>query len=319
MSMYPSCYSPTCSTTLHPLQDRCYSASCPDVESRLTANLSDAERKAFVDLRVNQNDVITALESLQTDVENLKNTVKTSVQNEDLLKALSLSDQTSKSNICDIVIMAPPSRPPLSLFVLRNLLKKHFRVTSKVHVHSSVKNVADKLRRVFVEDNSEKGSELRSNYDLALTLIWRDTRFNRPQMVIDLAKQSVVMGEVNVGRYMRRFLPHHAPEELGGATRATESDLILDLVSSLMAKEERGDGGSSSNDKEKAALVKVLASRLCAQAWIADGEEPGVEDAVVWSHLARGKNSTYPAAVTSWLKKCNQNSMFREAQTLLQS
>ena len=45
------------------------------------------------------------------------------------------------------------------------------------------------------------GSERRRNFDLGLTLIWKNTRFNQPQMIVN--NKTPIIGEVNIGRFVR--------------------------------------------------------------------------------------------------------------------
>ena len=46
--------------------------------------------------------------------------------------------------------------------------------------------------------NSGVGSERRLNYDLGLTLIWKETRFNKVQMIV--SNHTPIIGEVNIAR-----------------------------------------------------------------------------------------------------------------------
>ena len=69
----------------------------------------------------------------------------------------------------DVVVNADPSSPPLSLFILYHLLSDQIPVLGATHIHSSVSKVTDTLRQAFGNHTSD-----RTNYQLALTLIWKD-------------------------------------------------------------------------------------------------------------------------------------------------
>jgi len=74
------------------------------------------------------------------------------------------------NGLCDIVVSASPNCPPLSLFVLQQLLSHQYRVMAVSHVHSSVQRVGDKLRNVFGTTPNRD----RNGYQFVLTVIWKD-------------------------------------------------------------------------------------------------------------------------------------------------
>jgi len=312
MALKTKCYSPTCTSALSPFQDKCYSATCPDTERTLLASVEPVQRKTLIELREHQEHVIGQLESLQTSVENLKNTVRNNVKDEELLCTYQDTHEVPSKLIRDIVVMAPPSNLPVSVIVLKSLLQRRFKVKASVHVHSSVKQVDPKLTRLFQDNQSGVGSERRSNYDLALTLIWKETRFNRAHLVVN--NQTPIIGEVNIARYVKRLLESgETCEDLSGAAAASVSDALMDSVSNLLERQ-----GSANVEKEKTALVKSVAGRLSTQPWISSHKSLGVEDVLVWRSLnVRGKVPAMPKTVTDWLARCTGDPLFREAADLL--
>lgn len=73
------------------------------------------------------------------------------------------------SGIHDIVINADPSKPPLSLFVLFELIKQKFSVLATSYVHSSVTGVDPRLVEMI-----KNGSQVtRGSHQLALSVVWK--------------------------------------------------------------------------------------------------------------------------------------------------
>ena len=80
--------------------------------------------------------------------------------------------------LCDIVVSASPSCPPLSLFVLEQLLSRQYRVLTVSHVHSSVQQLGDKLRNVFGTTPNRD----REAYQFVFTVIWKDGEYQCAKM-----------------------------------------------------------------------------------------------------------------------------------------
>ena len=95
--------------------------------------------------------------------------------------------------------------------------------------------------------------------------------------------------------------------------RASILDTLMDSVSLLLERQ-----GTTGVDKEKAALVKSVASRLANQTWISSQSSFGVEDVIVWRFLfIHGKGATMPKTVNEWLARCAADTSFHEAIELL--
>jgi len=312
MALTKKCYSPTCTAALSPYQDKCYAATCPDLERTLLALVDPKERTTLLELKEHQENVLGQLESLHTSVENLKNTVRNNVKDEELLCTFQDAHEVPSKLIRDIVILAPPSNPPVSVIILKSLLQTRFKVKASVHVHSDVKHIDPKLKELFKSDPSGIGSERRRNYDLGLTLIWKETRFNKPHLIVN--NKTPIIGEINIARYFKRLLQtEETSEDLSGAMRASVLDTLMDSVSLLLERQ-----GTTGVDKEKAALVKSVASRLANQTWISSQSSFGVEDVLVWRFLfIHGKGATMPKTVNEWLARCAADTSFHEAIALL--
>ena len=73
------------------------------------------------------------------------------------------------SSIHDIVVSADPEKPPLSVFILYELMKKQFKVLGTSYLHSSVISMDPRLKEAVLA-----GSQVtRGNHQLALSLIWK--------------------------------------------------------------------------------------------------------------------------------------------------
>ena len=60
--------------------------------------------------------------------------------------------QVPRQLIRDMVILAPPSHLPISVVILKSLLQTRFKVKALAHVHSDVKSIDRKLKRIFKDE-----------------------------------------------------------------------------------------------------------------------------------------------------------------------
>lgn len=68
------------------------------------------------------------------------------------------------------MVNASPSNPPLSLWVIRNLLQEYdLKVSLTSHVHSSVTNMPEMIKK-FPYDSPDNRTELQAKF----TLIWKN-------------------------------------------------------------------------------------------------------------------------------------------------
>ncbi|XP_071501616.1 aminoacyl tRNA synthase complex-interacting multifunctional protein 2-like [Diadema antillarum] len=257
---------------------------------------------ALAALEQRQESILTELESLKTQVAALSSKIQPGVTVQVAAAAVS-SGEPSKLNsgcLCDVVIYANPNNPPYSLLVLYELLKQQYRCMTRVHAHSSVSSVPEKLLRYF-EENGIHAASNRGDNQLSLTLIWKNVTHG-PEMKVKASSQTPIQGEVNILRYLSRLLtPTYDAADI---TTVTSIDGFLDLTSSTILK------GSS---KEKAAAVRTLNSTLGKRTWLV-GESPTIADIAVWSALHQtGQNSGAPSNVQKWLKACAAQSQFRTA------
>jgi aminoacyl tRNA synthase complex-interacting multifunctional protein 2 len=120
------------------------------------------------------------------------------------------------------------------------------------------------------------------------------------------SRQSVIRGEVNVIRYIRRLLDPSA-ETQDPVTMAV-CDEVLDLVQSRLME------GSS---KERDSALRTLNSRLGRTSWLV-GNSMSSADIAAWSGINHCKMSAdLPANVKKWFKACDNNAMFQSARRVL--
>lgn len=198
------------------------------------------------------------------------------------------------SGIHDIVINADPASPPLSLFVLFEMLKQKYKVLATSYIHSSVK--ADRS----LCDVIRSGNQVtRGDHEIALSVVWKKVE-NGPELMVSPAKQSVVTGEVNIARYINRIL---CPSfDTADIVMATSSDEWLDVAENSLL---------NGNSKQKAAALKNLNTKFKKNDWLA-GTEFSFVDAVMWSALHQSQQASgAPENIQKWLKACSALPLFR--------
>lgn len=260
---------------------------------------------AVAALERRQEAILTDLRSMETEVAALTTKIQPNAQDKTSAPSSSASAPQSSSKLAsgglhDVVIYANPNNPPYSLLVLYEQLKQQFRCLTKVHMHSSISSVPDKLIGYFNQNGGQP--LLRMDAQLSITLIWKNVS-QGPEMKIQANSQTPIQGEVNILRYLSRLLTpaYDASDDI---VTVANIDNFLDLASSTLLN------GTS---KEKAAGVRGLNSALGRGAWLV-GSGPTVADIAVWSALHQtGLASGAPSNVQKWLKSCAALSDFRTA------
>lgn len=126
-----------------------------------------------------------------------------------------------------MVIFCDPKYPPYSLETIISILKKIFKISVNVHLHSSVEKIAPSLVKFCSEfiDNDEKQN------DLTIIVIWRNVGVN-PRMNITGSQELV--GEINIARFFNRLIERRKPNllryESKGVSYANKIDNILDKI-----------------------------------------------------------------------------------------
>lgn len=202
------------------------------------------------------------------------------------------------SGIHDIVINANPSSPPLSLFVLFEMLKQKYKVLATSYIHSTVK--ADKKLCDIIKNGCQV---TRGDHDIALSVVWKNVE-RRPELIVSPGKQSVIIGEVNIARYINRLL---SPTfDTADIVMATYSDEWLDVADISMI---------NGNSKQRTSAVKNLNNRFKKNDWIV-GDQFTWVDAVMWSAVSQSQLASVPEHVQKWLERCSALPIFKKIPSL---
>lgn len=205
------------------------------------------------------------------------------------------------AGIHDIVINADPSSPPLSVFVLSEMLKQKFKVLATSYVHSSVKDVDRKLCDAFRNGSSV----MRGQLQIALSVVWKKVE-DGPELIVSPSKQTVITGEVNIVRYINRILnPSFDKEDI---VMATSFDEWLDIAENQLL---------NGNSKQKTSALKSLNNTLKKNDWLV-GSELSLADVVMWSALHQSQQvHGAPENVNKWMKACSNSPLFQSALTIV--
>jgi len=291
-------------------------------EDLLLKDLNDEEVKALKGLRDDQIQMLSTLDELRQQVDALKTRVGVDQLPKDVVEAIEASLTASASTaaaaaagppslddvvIRDIVVCAHPDRPPIAILVYFELLKQFFKVTGSVHTHSSCAAAVPKSLTGALEGSSflggiAAGVSSRAAFDLALTLIWKDVT-RGSEMMVAPHRQAKIRGDAAICRYLARICQPYDAEGCD-AVRATEIDAWTDAA-------------NCTSEKELAAHLKSLSSRLSgSRHWIV-GDAPSLADVANWA-LVRSSpflnKQPLPPNVESWRKRCQDRPEFQLAE-----
>jgi len=284
-------------------------------EDELMKELSEGDRKALQDLRAKQLSMLSSLDELYHQVEDLKTQVGIKYLPKDIVDSIqaSLFSATVCSTpaklddlvIRDVVVNCHPDTPPLALLVYFEMLKLHFKVIGNVHTHSSAGVVPPSLSASLGGNGTgpaplncgiASAAPLRDDYQIAFTLIWKDVSHG-PEMMVAPHRQARIRGESSICRYFARLCHPYDDAE---ATEATEIDTWTDAA-------------KYTSEKDFAAYLKSLSSRLSGRDWII-GNSLTIADIVNWAAIKSATFKTMiPPSVESWKKRCEGRPEFQLA------
>lgn len=265
-------------------------------------------------LESRQDDILKRLYELKAAIDGLSKMIHTPDADVDVTNIMQADEPTALMTsaldlnsvlgkdygaLKDIVINANPASPPLSLLVLHRLLCERYRVLSTVHMHSSVKNVPERLLKCFGEQTRKQA---RHEYQLGFTLIWKNVP--KTQMKFSVQTMCPIEGEGNIARFLFSLF--------GQKHNAVNLTLIDSWVDIAIFQLKEG------NSKEKAAVFRSMNSALGKSPWLV-GNEFTVADVVLWSVLQQTGvcGTAAPANVQRWLKSCDNLAPFNTALKLL--
>ncbi|OQV20163.1 putative Aminoacyl tRNA synthase complex-interacting multifunctional protein 2 [Hypsibius exemplaris] len=197
----------------------------------------------------------------------------------------------------ELVVSADAKYPPLSLIAAANFLAEHGSVLATSYVHSSARQVPDKLRRLLGEDVSTTDS--RSGADFIVSLIWKDVGIDTTLMV-EPTRQNPILAEANIARYVFRILNANY-DSVENLVQFTANDKWLNLAARSLVY---------GNAKERQSAVRQLNAHLGQQAFLT-GPDVSLVDAVVVSALFNAKEyAGLGGNVKKWAHACSQTDLF---------
>jgi len=124
-----------------------------------------------------------------------------------------------------------------------------------------------------------------------------------PTLIVSPSKQTPVVGEANIVRYLARLL---TPRYDSNIVTATQIDSVLDHAAILL------------HDADTVGLVKSLGQLLGRKKWFVGNDRPSVADVVMWSALKQRRLAmSAPDNVCQWIARCDLLPEFAKADRLL--
>jgi len=123
-------------------------------------------------------------------------------------------------------------------------------------------------------------------------------------LIVSPGKQTPVIGEVNIARYLARQL---TPCYDADFVTATQIDTLLDHAAILL----HGNCDTSS-------AIKSLSQLLGKKKWFVGTHQSSLADIVIWSAIKqRHLSAKVPDNMRQWLAQCDRLPAFANAQQLL--
>ncbi|XP_071550650.1 phenylalanine--tRNA ligase alpha subunit [Panulirus ornatus] len=268
---------------------------------------SISEAPTVESLTKRQELILDRLSALQAKVANIA--AKMGVKLEDSVTPVTthITGGPEPGIVHDVVIYADPRRPPYSLRALANALSSKYSICLRVHCHSTVKEVSEKLQQFW---GVWHGVE-RSQSNVCLTLVWRQNGDSptalMPTLSVSPLSASQIFGEHNVGRYLTRLLEVSSNssslyECLSNSLLITQIDDLLDRCHSKL---------TLGNNKERANFIQELSTRLGKEQYLA-GSNLTLADFIVLSNLLQLRLlESAPLSVQKWSKECLAHHLFK--------
>lgn len=125
-------------------------------------------------------------------------------------------------------------------------------------------------------------------------------------LVVSPGKQTPVVGEVSIARYLARQLTPRYDDDDDIVT-ATQIDSLLDHAAVLLH-----------SNTDTSSAVKSLGQLLGRKKWFVGTDRPSLADIVIWSAIKQRRlAAAAPDNVRQWLAKCDVLPEFANAERLL--
>ncbi|XP_069942001.1 phenylalanine--tRNA ligase alpha subunit isoform X2 [Cherax quadricarinatus] len=275
---------PLCTIDKFRKQDQPDTSSGPTVES----------------LTKRQELILDRLLALQAKVANIAANMGVKLEDSDTAVTTQLTGGPQLGIIHDVVIYADPRRPPYSLRALANALSTTYSICLRVHCHSTVKEVSEKLQQFW---GAKYGVD-RSKSSVCLTLVWRQDGDSptalMPTMTVSPLAANQVCGEHNIGRYLSRLVEvaTHSINLYECSSSSVFTAQIDELLDQCHSKFTLG------NNRERTSYVRELSAKLDKESYLV-GSSITLADLLVLSNLLQLRMlESAPSNVLKWSKGC---------------
>ncbi|XP_064087639.1 phenylalanine--tRNA ligase alpha subunit-like isoform X2 [Macrobrachium nipponense] len=244
--------------------------------------------------------ILDRLSALQSKVAHIASKMGITLEESITSQSSQISGVPKPGELFDIVIYADPRRPPYSIRVLANVISSKLKTCMRVHCHSTVKEVSEKLQQFWGENSGVD----RSDSDICLTLVWRQNGDSPatllPSLSVSPLSATQICGEHNIGRYLSRLaeslsLSSNLYECLSSPVVIAEIDEHLDQCHAKLVL---------GTNKDRASYIKCLNTKLEKGPFIA-GSNLSLADPVIISTLLQLRLvDSAPNNVRNWVKTC---------------
>jgi len=125
--------------------------------------------------------------------------------------------------------------------------------------------------------------------------------------MVSPGKQTPVVGEANIARYLARLLTPRYDDVDSDIVRATQIDSLLDYAAVLLH-----------SNCDMPSAVKSLGQLLARKKWFVGSDGLSLADIVIWSTIKQRRlAAAVPDNVRQWLAKCDALPEFAAAERLL--
>ncbi|XP_063842992.1 phenylalanine--tRNA ligase alpha subunit-like isoform X1 [Scylla paramamosain] len=201
--------------------------------------------------------ILEKLSALQAKVASIASKMGVTLEGSIHAVTTQLTGGPQPGTLHDVVVYADPRRPPYSLRALATALSVQFPMCLKVHCHSSVKEMSEKLQQFW---GPGVGVE-RSQSQVCITLVWRQVGDSPaallPTLSVAPLAATQVAGEHNIVRYLARLMEAsngtsslHLYE--GGSINQATSTLVDYFLDQCHAKLVLG------SNKERTAYLREM-------------------------------------------------------------
>ena len=259
------------------------------------------------ELKSRQDNVFLKIKALEKNIaklatvyglQNVLNPVKTLSICQSLLKENHKHIQDK--NILDIVIEVHPSSMPFTAFVLCEQLVQKYGGVIKTYVHSNISHELPRNICTFIHSLKQ---ECLSSHHFRINVIFKHLdKSCRPRLKVDVVKQSPIIGEINIIRYLLRLINPFL--EIDDIIQATIIDQHLDEVNFNL---------NQNDSRQTDRYLKKLDLVFDKNDWLT-GEKPCVADLFLWTLLDEVKFSKYFSKnIKNWAMRCRKDDLVKLA------